>query len=496
MSLNYVECLEQENNRSYTWLNATYGERNSSFSKNSSTEKSSTGLFAKAFQIETGTRKYRDAITKSLSFSTLQIGDEGNRVKLIQCALSFKGYYSRAISGKFDNETAVAVKKLKYDALGCDTSDASVNLLWFAAILCDNSYECNKNCDRNIRKIQQYLNRKYHSHCGIISCDGRYSKQTNKMLIMALQHELDCEIDGTFGRDTTKKCPTLTQGMRGKLIYLLQCSLYVNGFRSMIDGIYSKKLSDNIKSFQNFVKLPVTGTADMSTLKSMLVSSGDYLRPAIACDCATQLTLTKAKALRRAGYRYVGRYLTGNICNRSPKFLTKKEFIAISVAGMRVFPIYQDGGHKLIHFTIKNGIDDAKKALKVAHALCFPRGTIIYFAVDCDPSDEQLLNSVIPYFKAVFETIAKSKSGYLLGVYGTRNTCSTISRAGYATTSFVGGISSNFNGNLGYPLPKNWAFDQFHELKGIDKFRCEEGGFNIDKNAFSGRDNGVYAVVK
>jgi peptidoglycan hydrolase-like protein with peptidoglycan-binding domain len=203
------------------------------------------------------------------------------------------------------------------------------------------------------------------------------------------------------------------------------------------------------------------------------------------------LTITKAKALRYAGYKYVGRYLTGNLGRNSPKHLTKKECAAISKAGLRLFPIYQDGGHKVAHFCFKQGMEDARTAVNAAFSLGIPRGATIYFAVDCDPNDEQLSDFVIPYFKGISTVLKKSGAKYCAGVYGTRKTCYKISKAGYAKTSFVGGLSTNFNGNLGHPLPENWAFDQFHELKGIDKFRCEEGGFNLDKNAFSGRDHGV-----
>lgn len=496
-SINSVRCLESRQTKTYAWLKATYGEKInfSSFSKDTSIKKILATVFPRIFRIETGIANYEDMLlNKSSLFSTLREGDfdsQKNHVKLMQHALSCKGYYFGAISGKFDYETAISIKKLKRDALGVAVSEASVNLFWFDAILNDNTYICGKQGDENIRKIQQYINRKYSSHCGVVSCDGFYSKYTNKVLISALQYELGCEIDGVFGRSTTKKCPTLTPGMRGKLVYLLQCTLYMNGFKTKVDGNYSRKLSDAVKSFQRFVRLPVTGVADMPTIKATLVSSGDYLRPAIACDCATQLTITKAKALRYAGYKYVGRYLTGNLGKNFPKHLTRKECMAISKAGLRLFPIYQDGGHKVAHFCFKQGMEDARMAVDAAFSLGIPRGATIYFAVDCDPSDEQLSSFVIPYFKGISTVLKKTGAQYCAGVYGTRKTCYKISKAGYAKTSFVGGLSTHFNGNLGHPLPENWAFDQFHELKGIDKFRCTEGSFNLDKNAFSGRDHGV-----
>ncbi|MFL2099124.1 hypothetical protein ACEN37_12870, partial [Marinilactibacillus psychrotolerans] len=57
-------------------------------------------------------------------------------------------------------------------------------------------------------------------------------------------------------------------------------------------------------------------------------------------------------------------------------------------------------------------------------------------------------------------------------------------------TSFVSGMSTGFSGNLGYPLPKNWAFDQISTIT----LGSGEGLIEIDNNIKSGRDNGVSYV--
>jgi peptidoglycan hydrolase-like protein with peptidoglycan-binding domain len=86
---------------------------------------------------------------------------------------------------------------------------------------------------------------------------------------------------------------------------------------------------------------------------------------------------------------------------------------------------------------------------------------------------------------------SSSKCGYYVGVYGNRLICSRISEAGYAKYSFINDISEHHEGNIGHCLPKNWSFDQFHELKGKEKFCSKDGCFELDKTAFSGRDVGV-----
>lgn len=51
-------------------------------------------------------------------------------------------------------------------------------------------------------------------------------------------------------------------------------------------------------------------------------------------------------------------------------------------------------------------------------------------------------------------------------------------------------MSTGFSGNLGYPMPDNWAFDQFDE----GTIGSGDGSIAIDKDSFSGRDKVVASV--
>ncbi len=51
-------------------------------------------------------------------------------------------------------------------------------------------------------------------------------------------------------------------------------------------------------------------------------------------------------------------------------------------------------------------------------------------------------------------------------------------------------MSTGFSGNLGYPMPDNWAFDQFYE----GTIGSGDGSIAIDKDSFSGRDKAVASV--
>lgn len=106
---------------------------------------------------------------------------------------------------------------------------------------------------------------------------------------------------------------------------------------------------------------------------------------------------------------------------------------------------------------------------------------------------------VIPYFRKlnlVFNSSTNSKN-YKVGIYAPRYICSYISELGLAEYSFVADMSSGFSCNLGYPIPKNWAFYQFFEMN------TNNGGifpsspsFDLDKDGYSGRDKGISAFDK
>lgn len=86
--------------------------------------------------------------------------------------------------------------------------------------------------------------------------------------------------------------------------------------------------------------------------------------------------------------------------------------------------------------------------------------------------------------------VGSMASEYRVGIYGARNVCSQVSDRGLAVNSFVSGMSTGFSGNLGYPLPRNWAFDQILEYS----IGAGAGAIGIDKNIKSGRDQGQGAV--
>lgn len=81
---------------------------------------------------------------------------------------------------------------------------------------------------------------------------------------------------------------------------------------------------------------------------------------------------------------------------------------------------------------------------------------------------------------------------YKIGIYGPRNVCSRVYTDNSAVSSFVSDMSTKFSGNLGYPLPVNWAFDQISTIT----IGSGDGAIEIDNNIQSGKDLGVSRVIR
>ena len=504
------------------WLNENYGQYVASGRFNLVEENGKTGwatiyALTRAFQIELGIQVTADNFGNGTinAFKTKYPtgihqqadGDETeDRVYgIIQGALLCKGYATGVNTPTlhFYNGTGNAIKSLKEDA-GIDHSTSTVTLNVMKALLSmDYFYSYNTSTKtKNIQKIQRYLNANYEAYIGLTPCDGVYGRGTNQALIYAIQAEEGMPTsvaNGNFGPSTKRCCPTIPYNSEetnyngnhynstqiGRFAKLVNMGLYVNGIG---DGNFETTIDVNaVKQFQNKYALPLTGVINLTTWLSIFISSGDTSRSAKACDCATILTAAKAKTLYDNGYRYVGRYLSGYIASGASKALSKEEIQIAFDAGLRIFPIHQSSAISVSYFTEEQAVLDAESAYNHASDLGIPEGTIIYFAVDCDPQDYQITSNIIPYFSKLFSTMVNTyKNKYQIGIYGTRNVCTRVSNLGYAISSFVSDMSTGFSGNLGFTIPDNWAFDQFATIT----VGSGGGQIEIDKDGYSGRDSG------
>ncbi|QLG38567.1 DUF1906 domain-containing protein [Paenibacillus sp. E222] len=478
-----------------SWLNYTYVHTPGfePINQDGITGWSTVKALIRALQVEIGVAPDGDfgpgTLAKCPTISSNTTNE--NLILILQGGLYCKGYNPIGFDGQFGTGTQKAVASLQADAgLPMPTDGIATPVILKAILNMDAFVNMG---DAKIRSIQQYLNNKYFTYLGpklgLIPCDGIYSSKTNRAVIYGLQVEQgNTNPDGVFGPTTLSLCPTLNIGnTKTNFIVLFQYALYVNDYKTVqFNGVYDQTLKSIVTEFQRFSALGADGIAGKQTWASLLVSTGDRNRKGTACDCVTEITRARAQTLKANGYTTIGRYIIGGDWKR----LKPRELDVIFEAGLKVFPIFQTSGNNAKYFRESQGKKDAISAMEAAEQYGFKKDTIIYFAVDYDAVDHEVTSNILPHFKGIYDKIQALGGKYRVGIYGPRNVCSRVAAVGYAVTSFVCDMSTGFSGNLGYPLPKNWAFDQISTIS----IGSGDGKIEIDNNIASGRDTGVSSV--
>lgn len=479
------------------WLNATYKNRTGfgSVSEDGQTGWNTVNALIRALQIELGITATANnfgsgtqAKFKAKWPSGIAKNDKSANVHgIIQGALWCKGYSAEygGITTKFTDNVASSIVKLKSD-IGIGGSSSTIDLELMMALLSMKQFKLLSDYGgkSSIRSIQQTINRKHKAYTGILPTDGLYGREMNTGLIQVLQ-KLEgftaAEATGNFGNGTRSRLQTISSGS-GDWVWLASAALVCNGHASSVTSTWDSGLASQLRTFQNAYALPVTGVVDPTTWMSLLTSKGDPNRACVACDTRFEITDELAEHLKTDGYKIVGRYLTEpgqeGIAEKDYfKAIRTGELKRIVSHGLQYFPIFQEYSTKLSHFTADTGERHAQEAQAAAQRLGIP-ATVIYFAVDYDATDPEVTSNILPYFKAVTQNLG---GGYRVGVYASRNICTRVAEAGYSVASFVSDMSTGFSGNLGFPIPNNWAFDQFHEISGY------HNKWDLDRVAYSRR---------
>lgn len=479
------------------WLNNTYRDR-AGFG--SVTEDGATGWntiygLIRALQIELGISatannfgpgtqsRFQNRWPNGIS----QSASKSNVHAIIQGALWCKGYSAEygEITTEFTENVANSIRILKSD-IGLSDSTATIDLELMMALLSMKQFRLlfMYGGKASIRSIQQTINRDFKAYTGILPTDGLYGREMNTGLIQvlqALEGFSPAQATGNFGDGTRSRLRTINSGS-GAWVWLASAALVCNGQSSSVTSTWNDSLAAQVREFQKQYVLPETSAIDPTTWMSLLTSKGDPNRACVACDTRFEITDELAGYLKADGYRIVGRYLSEPGQDElEPKDYFKAirpgELERIVHHGLQYFPIFQEYSTKLSHFSVDNGHRHAIQAQAVAERLGIPP-TIIYFAVDYDATDPEVTSAILPYFKAITQSLG---GGYRVGIYASRNICTRISREGYAVASFVSDMSTGFSGNLGFPIPDNWVFDQFHEISGY------RGKWDLDRVASSGQ---------
>ncbi|MBB5957458.1 peptidoglycan hydrolase-like protein with peptidoglycan-binding domain [Saccharothrix tamanrassetensis] len=420
-----------------------------------------------------------------------------NIVRIAKYGLFGKGYWAGETSnGVFDNDLYEAVRDLKGD-IGF-SSDGYIPPKIFKAILNMDAYVLLSGGRTEVRDIQRWLNATYlnRSTFFVIPCDGHYSRDVQVALMRAIQYQIGIPEDqatGNFGPGTQNglRNNTVRPGSPAAWVQLFSAACVFNGGVGAVHAGFTSDwdsaLGNFVNAFQDFSILARTGIGDYATWAQLLVSTGDPDRPAGACDTRFHISVSRAQALKAAGYHVVGRYLDEDPWSTIDKEIQPGELDAIFAGGMRMFPISQYASDAVGDFTWSKGYDHALRAHDRAVGYGFNRGTVIYFAVDYDATGEQITSNIIPYFQGIQAGLGTRGKRYVAGVYGSRNVCSRVSDEAFARYSFVSGMSWGFSGNLGFPLPANWSFNQ------IKEFDFNAGGdvFGLDRDVRRGNDPGV-----
>lgn len=491
------------------WLNETYGgvEGFNEVDENGRTGWSTVYALTRALQHELGitalSNNFGPATLAGLSAQYPSIGvgaSNTNIVRIVQGGLYCKGYNPNGFDGSFGNGCAAAVKQLKQDMGYPSSTTGNVIPKVFKGLLTMDAYVLLPGGTAAIRQVQQWLNVQYlvRADFFIMPCDGLYSRGVQRNLVYAIQYEIgmdDATANGTVGPAT--RSGLNTHGTFGvgasdgaqKFVSLFHAALIFNQVGVPFNGVFSASDSVAVSEFQDFCKLDVNGTADYRTWCSLLVSNGDPNRPGTACDTSVQITADFAEVLGGLGYQTVGRYLTNaRVENPLDKEIKPGELLTIFAAGLSAFPIYQEVGAAVANFSYAAGVDAGYRADRAARSLGIPQGTTIYFAVDFDPTGEQITAAVVPHFRGINQALTERDGRFAAGAYGTRNVCQTLADTGLSRYSFVAGMSTGYSGNLGYRLPSNWSFDQIYEY-------TPAPGLPLDKDIKSGRDQGFSTTV-
>ncbi|SFQ68272.1 glycoside hydrolase domain-containing protein [Amycolatopsis rubida] len=490
------------------WVNATYGAVAGyrRCPEDGRPAWSTMYSLTRALQHELGIADLTDAVGPLTLSKLAEKGPLGpgfandNIIRIAQHALFCKGYWGGDTYGRYDASTAESVNSLRSDT-GVGNLIGTVDPKLFKAILTMDAYVLLAGGTEQIRHIQQWLNGSYagKSTYFIGPCDGLYSRDVQKALVKALQYEFgipESDVNGNFGPATKAglRNHPLQFGDSGIFVQLFSAACVFNGtvdntstaFKSTFDG----KLVEWVKAFQVFSALESSGRGDYPTWAQLLISTGDQDRPAGAGDTRHHISVDRAKALKAAGYHVVGRYLDEPPDSTLDKEIQPGELEAIFAGDMRVFPIWQYNSRRLEDFTYAQGHEHARRAHDRALGYGFNAGTVIYFAVDYDATGEEITSNVVPYFLGVQAGLGTMGRRYIPGVYGSRNVCAQVSSHAYTRFSFVSGMSWGFSGNLGFPLPSNWSFNQIKEIR----FSAGGDTFDWDRdvmNPRAGSDRGA-----
>ena len=204
-----------------------------------------------------------------------------------------------------------------------------------------------------------------------------------------------------------------------------------------IDGVYGPLTAQGTRDYQTNKGLGVDGAVGPGTFSQAVLDGFEAPagRVAVSGMDASVDCRTFASCIAIAGMKFVVRYYSNSV----GKTMTRPEAVALSKAGLQVVAVYQDWGNDIKFFSAELGKKNAAKALLLAAGIGQPAESAIYFAVDFDPSADQVRGPITDYFGEVSAALALGDRRYAAGVYGSGLTCRMIRDAGLAAFTWLSG---------------------------------------------------------
>ncbi|KTR24865.1 glycoside hydrolase domain-containing protein [Curtobacterium citreum] len=401
-------------------------------------------------------------------------------VGILQCAMWCKGQLAGPDFGTWNSVLTGSISTVR-ERLGL-ASGASVDVKLMRSLLTMDAYTRVAGGRESVRSAQQWLNGRYSSHSSyrLVPCDGIYSRDVQFGFMLGIQFEMDMAdgvANGNFGPGTQSGLKSKADIGAGsadgtkKWVSLFQIALVFNGYDVQRSGTFDTKTVSTTRTFQAFLLISSTGRGDFDTWAALLVSTGNPDRAVTGADTSTPVSQERAQDLRASGYSVIGRYLTV-----AGKGIEPGELDRLFAVGFSVIPIMQNYNNAAEYFTYDIGYTQGYQAAMRARQLGFAANTVIFFPVDYDAFAAEVGGILKAYFSGVAAGLGLSVTvPYKIGVYATRYVADQVFRNGWAEAIWVSGMSTGYSGNLGYPMPQNWSYNQIQEVHAK----------NIDRNAVS-----------
>ncbi len=141
------------------------------------------------------------------------------------------------------------------------------------------------------------------------------------------------------------------------------------------------------------------------------------------------------------------------------KTLKIDEARTLTAAGMAILPVFQFSGDRLASFSTAMGQRDAENALIAARTFKMPTGAMIFFAVDWNPSENQIRGNVIPHFRRIREVFEADGSLFRVGCYGSGLVCRMLAEEGLVELTWLA-QAMGWRESRAYLDSEAWAMHQ------------------------------------